>query len=103
MPGLVALAVLCAAHTLPRGGTLAVTAGPGGTIRVAAMPGAAGVLAADPDLWAGLSGHAPLPPADPRRLEFHLLAARIARGDARLAVSRDETTLAITLTPPAQD
>jgi histidine phosphotransferase ChpT len=110
MAHLVALAVLCAAHALPRGGTLAVARTDGQGLRVtatatkaAAATNAAPRLAADPALWDGLAGHAPLPAPDPRQVEFHLLAARRARGDARLTVSRDETTLAITLTAPAQD
>ena len=100
---LVALAVLCAAQALPRGGTLAVARpGPAG-VTVTATVTANGDLAADPGLWDGLAGRAPLPAADPRRIEFSLLAARITASNARIEVSVTTQILTITLIWPARD
>jgi len=99
----IALAILCAAQALPRGGTLALTHAGQDGIHLAATPAATGALAADPALWDGLTGLAALPAADPRQVEFHLLAARIARGDARIEVSRDDQTLSITLLGRGRD
>jgi histidine phosphotransferase ChpT len=96
---LVALAVLCAAQALPRGGTLAVVRPDTAGITVTAT----GDLAADPALWDGLAGRAPLPPADPRRIELHLLATRVAQGNARIAVTRNAQGLALTLSLSARD
>lgn len=97
---LVALAVLCAAQALPRGGTLAVTRSGGARI-VTTVTGPLGLP--DPVLWDGLAGRTALPEADPRRIEFHLLAARIAQRDAAIEVTSQTDTLAITLILPARD
>jgi len=96
-----ALAILCAAHALPRGGTLAVAGSDAEGLRVTAT--AEGDLAAEAALWDGLTGHSALPAADVRQVEFHLLAAHIARGDARIEVIRGDQSLAIALLLPAQD
>ena len=95
----VALAVLCAAQALPRGGVLAVARPDPARITVTAQ----GDLAADPALWDGLAGRGPLPAPDPRRIEFHLLRARGARGTARIAVSSDARSRTITLVSPSPD
>ncbi|MFB9150713.1 histidine phosphotransferase family protein [Roseovarius ramblicola] len=95
-----ALAILCAAHALPRGGTLAV-ARSAQDVRVTVTAG--GDLTADPALWDGLADQSALPAPDPRQVEFHLLAAHIARGNARITVTRDAQNVAIVLSTPAQD
>jgi len=95
----VALAVLCAAQALPRGGTLGVARPDSRRVTVTAT----GDIAADPALWDGLAGRAALPAADPRLIEFHLLAARMAGGDARIAVSSGAQSVTITLIWPARD
>lgn len=96
-----ALSVLCAAQALPRGGTLAVTRGAADTLRVTAT--GTGDLTADPVLWDGLAGRAALPAPDPRIVEFHLLAAQVARHTARIEVSPAAQSLSITLLRPARD
>jgi len=96
-----ALAVLCTAQALPRGGLLSVAGADARGVRVTAT--ADGDLAADPALWDGLTGRARLPAPDPRRAEFHLLAAHVARGAARIEVSRDAQSVAITLLLHPQD
>lgn len=96
-----ALAILCAAQTLPRGGTLSVTRGAADTLRVTAT--GTGDLAADPALWDGLAGRAALPAPDPRIVEFHLLAAQVARGTARIEVTPTTQSLSITLLRPTRD
>jgi len=95
------LSVLCAAQALPRGGTLAVNGAEAQGLRVTAT--AEDGLAADPSLWDGLTGRGRLPAPDPRRAEFHLLAAHVARGTARIEVTRDAQSVAIAVLPPAQD
>ncbi|MET4102057.1 histidine phosphotransferase ChpT [Roseovarius sp. MBR-78] len=97
---LVALAVLCAAQALPRGGALVVARAGGARITVT-VTGPLGLP--EPMLWDGLAGRAALPEADPRRIEFHLLAARIAQGDAAIEVTSHADTLAITLIMPVRD
>ncbi|MDZ7709249.1 MAG: histidine phosphotransferase family protein [Roseovarius sp.] len=99
----VALAVLCAAQALPRGGTLAVARPGPARVTVTATVTANGDLADDPDLWDGLAGRGPLPAADPRRIEFHLLAARVATGDARIDITIGVRARTITLIWPARD
>ena len=95
----IALAVLCAMHALPRGGTIDVARAPGGAIRLAAT----GRLAADPALWDGLAGREPLPDPDPRRIEFHLLAAHLCRDGARIAITQDCETLTLAIEAPRDD
>jgi histidine phosphotransferase ChpT len=95
-----ALALLCTLHALPRGGTLRVTGD-----RAEHTITAAGTVAADPALWDGLAGHRPLPPPDPRRIEFALLARALALtdGDARLSVSHGPDRLRLTLSQAKAD
>ncbi|MGR3460563.1 MAG: histidine phosphotransferase family protein [Roseovarius sp.] len=99
----VALAILCVVHALPRGGTLTVARTDANGVRVAALGADEGDLAAEPALWDGLAGRAALPAPDPRRVEFHLLAARIACGDARIDITRAAQSLMTILLRPAQD
>ncbi|MAU52356.1 MAG: hypothetical protein CMN17_08270 [Roseovarius sp.] len=93
-----ALALLCALHALPRGGTLRV-AREGAALCLAAR----GEIAADPALWQGLGGTAPLPEPDPRRIEFALLAQALARDGARLTISHAGDTLRLALLPAGKD
>ena len=95
----IALAVLCTVHALPRGGTLAVGRGPVRGVRLTAT----GTITADPALWDGLAGRAPLPAPDPRRIEFHLLAARLGHDGARICITQDAETLTLTIGPPPDD
>jgi len=95
----VALATLCTAQALPRGGVLAVARPDPVRVTVTAH----GDLAADPALWDALAGRGALPAPDPRRVEFHLLCARIARGTARIAVTHGAQSVEIALTWPAHD
>ena len=95
----IALALLCAMQALPRGGTLDVAAAPQAAVRIAAT----GRLAADPALWDGLGGSVALPEPDPRRIEFHLLAAHLRRDDARISITQDGDTLTLTIGPARDD
>jgi histidine phosphotransferase ChpT len=94
----VTLALLCALHALPRGGTLRI-AHEGAALTLTAT----GAIAADPALWEGLSGHAPLPAADPRRIEFALLARHLAKRGARIAISHDPEKLRLSLSQGMTD
>jgi len=96
-----ALAILCAAQVLPHGGTLAVLRDGADRVRVTAA--AEEDIAADPALWDGLAVHSALPHPDPRQVEFHLLAAHVARGDARIEITRNAQSVAISLLLPPQD
>lgn len=95
-----ALTILCATHALPRGGTLAVSHV--GSKGLCINARGEGNLAFDPALWDGLAGRAALPAPDPRRVKFHLLASRVARGDARIEVTYEEQSIWITLLRLAQ-
>ncbi len=97
----VALAILCAVHALPRGGTLTAALAGAGSFGITAT--GEGDIAAESALWDGLAGRATLPAPDPRRVEFHLLAARIARGDARIDVTHAAQSVMIVLFQPALD
>ncbi|MBE0455147.1 MAG: hypothetical protein IBX58_15920 [Roseovarius sp.] len=92
-----ALALLCALHALPRGGTLRV-AREGPLLRLAAT----GQIATDPALWDGLAGRAPPPAPDPRRIEFALLSRALAGHDCPISVTLGPDMLLLTL-PQGKD
>jgi histidine phosphotransferase ChpT len=92
------LALMCALHALPRGGTLRV-AREGAALALTAS----GQIAADPALWDGLSGHAALPDPDPRRIEFGFLGRLLAENDAALLISHDSETLRLILSQAKAD
>lgn len=92
------LALMCALHALPRGGTLHV-AREGAALALTAT----GQIAADPALWDGLAGRTDLPDPDPRRIEFAFLGRLLAENDAALLVSHDPETLRLTLSQAKAD
>ncbi len=92
------LALMCALHALPRGGTLHV-AREGAALALTAS----GQIAADPALWDGLSGRAALPDPDPRHIEFALLARHLAQSDAAILITHDSETLRLILSQVKAD
>jgi len=92
------LAALCALHALPRGGTLRI-AREGRACTLAAQ----GAIGAEPTLWQGLAGRAPLPTPDPRRIEFHLLACHMAARGAEIDVTETPDCLTLRLWPSKVD
>jgi len=83
---------------LPRGGTLRI-AHEGAALTLTAT----GAIAADPALWEGLSGSNPLPAADPRRIEFALLARHLTKRGARIAIRHDPEKLRLSLSQSKTD
>lgn len=92
------LALMCALHALPRGGTLHV-ARDGAALALTAT----GQINADPALWDGLSGRAARPAPDPRRIEFAVLGRTLAESAAAIRVTHDTETLRLFLSQAKAD
>ncbi|PKQ13952.1 MAG: hypothetical protein CVT70_00375 [Alphaproteobacteria bacterium HGW-Alphaproteobacteria-1] len=93
-----ALALMCALHALPRGGTVHV-AREGAVLALTAT----GHVSVDPALWDGLSGRAALPDPDPRRIEFALLALLLAQSGAALLINHEPESLQLILSQVKAD